>query len=465
MDVLERKVLGTIERFSMLSGGDRVVVGFSGGPDSSVLLHILNKFKGKLGIEILAVHLNHLVRHTAMEDEMFCRDFCREKGIELIVVRMDVSKLAKLKRMSVEEAGRFARYHTFTKILKERGFDKIAVAHHLNDNVETFFLRLFKGSSVDGLASIRPVLGKVVRPLIECTKDEILRYACVEGVPYVVDESNYTSLFERNYVRNVLIPIVKERFSEVESKVGDLISDIWELRKFVIKVTSVLFKKYVKEEQSAAVIDLRGLRRYGRYVAGSVVKRCLKRFNLRVSRKIIEAIVSEEKFEGNKKLLDFGEFEVVREYGVVRISRRFDLFSDRVSWEVSGVRVISFFGGLGVKVEYKRVDEELINAVREKSKRGVMVIDLTGYSEVMIRTRAVGDAIRLECGKKKVKDILVDEKVPKGKRECVAVVEVGGKVAGIFYGKIRVSREFLLKPGEEIRMVCEIDFSRLAESF
>ncbi|MEN2997869.1 MAG: tRNA lysidine(34) synthetase TilS [Brevinematia bacterium] len=455
MSNLEEKVLKTINKFSLLSKGDRVVVGFSGGADSTALLHILHKLKHQLDIELMAVHVNHGIRITAVEDESFCIDFCRKRGIEIITFREDILKISKEKRLSLEEAGRLVRYKIFNKVLRNKGFNKIATAHHLNDNVETFLLRLFKGTSLRGLSSIRPKLRNIIRPLIECRKEEIISYLKENDIKFVSDETNYDLSYERNYIRNVIIPSINARFPAFESKLDQLIRDIWKLKRFIDGVSSKVFRSCVKREENGLVVDLGKLKKSGKFVEEEVIARCLKIMGVRTNRKIIEAITSENKLTGNKKLLEFKSHEVVREYEMLRISKKEECFLEPKTFIVSGVKVTSYFG-VEVEIKEEKISDETLERIKGESKEGIMWLNLGNIAEILIRPRRDGDTIDLGFGEKKLKDILIDEKVTFSSRRRVAVVEINKKVAGVFYGKIRVADDFLLRKGNQ--KICRIRF-------
>ncbi len=148
----------TINEYGMIQSGDGIVVGFSGGPDSTALVHLLYRFRKHYNIRLICAHLNHKFRPgDAEEDAKFVQAFCRERGIRCIVECEDVPRMAAREGLSPEQAGRKARYDLFNRVMQEAGFNKIAVAHNRDDQVETVLMRLIRGAGVEGLVGIKPV--------------------------------------------------------------------------------------------------------------------------------------------------------------------------------------------------------------------------------------------------------------------------------------------------------------------
>ncbi len=166
----------TIEEYRMLVSGTGVVVGASGGPDSTAMLHALNVLKDDIGFRIIAAHLDHGLRPESGLDAQFVSDVAKGLGIDFEVKSINVRDLAKKLNISIEEAGRRARYDFFEEVRKNVGAGVVATGHHQDDELETFFLRIFRGSSIKGLRGIPPVRGRIIRPLINCRRSEILDF-------------------------------------------------------------------------------------------------------------------------------------------------------------------------------------------------------------------------------------------------------------------------------------------------
>lgn len=215
----------TIKKHNMLSMGDTVVVGVSGGADSICLLYILSQIKKEFNLNITAIHINHNLRgNDALNDEKFVRAFCHEHSITLKVFSIDVKEIAISMGISLEEAGRIQRY----KIFNDAGADKIAVAHHLNDSCETMLMRLFRGTGLKGLTGILPVRDNIIRPLINIDRAEIELFCHSNRLSYCTDSTNFEDIYTRNKIRLHLIPWIKEQLNpnilSTLSKTGYMLS-------------------------------------------------------------------------------------------------------------------------------------------------------------------------------------------------------------------------------------------------
>lgn len=208
---MNHKVYATIQKYSMLQPGDAVVVAFSGGADSSALLEFFCQNRRKLGLtKVVAVHVNHLLRgEEAMRDEEFVRMRCASKGIPCIVERRDIRKLAEQNGESLEACGRRIRYEVLEKVA-EKYHAKIATAHTLGDNAETVLFHLARGTAMRGLCGIPPVRGNIIRPLIDCSRQEIERYLEQEGLSFCMDSSNSEMEYARNRIRREVIPALEQ---------------------------------------------------------------------------------------------------------------------------------------------------------------------------------------------------------------------------------------------------------------
>jgi tRNA(Ile)-lysidine synthase len=210
MAILDR-VSATLRRHSMLDGGGRVLVALSGGPDSVAMLHLLRALAARGELTLAGVaHFNHRLRPAADDDERFCRGLAEELGIPIECGAGDVRDAARTSGRSIEDTARRLRYAFLEAAADRLGADRIAVGHTLDDQAETFLLRLIRGAGPRGLAGIRPRVGRVIRPLIEVNRDELRRYLLAAGLPFREDESNADQSIPRNRIRHELIPLLRE---------------------------------------------------------------------------------------------------------------------------------------------------------------------------------------------------------------------------------------------------------------
>ncbi len=219
MDETLKKVRNTISRYQMISFGDRIVVGVSGGPDSVCLLDILNNLRNDLGIELVAAHFDHGFRPDEDGNEtLFVKSLAMSLGLPFETQKAGSNMEGT---GSLEEAARYARYCFFDEVKDKSSALKIATGHTLNDQAETVLMRLLRGSGASGLAGIPPVRdGRIIRPLINLTRDEVISYTESRGLKYVTDSSNYETHFLRNRIRLEVLPQLKEIQPQVIELMG-----------------------------------------------------------------------------------------------------------------------------------------------------------------------------------------------------------------------------------------------------
>ena len=197
-----------------------VLLGLSGGADSVILLCLLLEYRKRKGKDfpILAVHVNHGIRgDEADRDEEFCRNLCEDLKVEFISRKVDVPKIARESGLGLEEAARKVRYSVFQDIIRGReDISTISVAHNMSDNAETVLFNILRGSGSRGASGIRPVRDNIIRPLIEVSKSEIVSALDQAGIPYVIDSSNLSDEYSRNYLRNEIIPSLAKVSSDPE---------------------------------------------------------------------------------------------------------------------------------------------------------------------------------------------------------------------------------------------------------
>lgn len=268
MKIIE-KLKNTVKKYSMLSQGNRIVVGLSGGPDSVCLLTILNSLKTDYGIVLFAAYIDHGLRPDETPGEIdFCRDLCKSLEVLLEIRAIDVKSYVKKEGLNKQEAARELRYEALNKIASELNADRIALGHNADDQAETVLMRLIRGAGPSGLAGIPPVRGQIIRPLIDIERSEIEDFLFQpslfklqpSGQPFVTDSSNLKDDYLRNKIRLFLMPVIRKINSDVVktiSRTADILRD--EERYFDIKVTKLLMKLISRKSDEKIELFLRSL--------------------------------------------------------------------------------------------------------------------------------------------------------------------------------------------------------------
>ena len=200
-----------INRYHLIAEGEKVILALSGGIDSMVLADLLLKTK----VEFVAAHCNfHLRGEESDGDEKFVRDYAERNGIQCYVKHFGTEKYAAEQGVSIEMAARDLRYAWFEQLRQQLGYDKIAVAHHADDQAETFFINLLRGAGLNGLKGMKPQNGVIIRPLLWASREQIRKYAVENQILWREDHTNAESVYLRNKIRNQLLPAFDELHPE-----------------------------------------------------------------------------------------------------------------------------------------------------------------------------------------------------------------------------------------------------------
>ncbi|MCR5207614.1 MAG: tRNA lysidine(34) synthetase TilS [Eubacterium sp.] len=258
--MISAKIENTILKYNMLEAGNTVVVGVSGGADSMLLLTYLAENRKRYGITLIAANVEHGIRgEDSLRDTSFVKAQCERLGVELRLLAINAPEEAKAEGLGVEEYSRNRRYEFFSSL----GADKIATAHNLSDNVETVLFRLARGTALRGMCGIPPVRDNIIRPLIDCTGEEIRAYCDEKGIEYVVDSTNSDNSYSRNYIRNVIIPDFVKLNPSFETAVSRFISSASEDEKYLSERASHLtyplsVEALLKEDPAVAKRAIQG---------------------------------------------------------------------------------------------------------------------------------------------------------------------------------------------------------------
>ncbi|MBQ3234930.1 MAG: tRNA lysidine(34) synthetase TilS [Clostridia bacterium] len=200
---------------TLLKHGETIAVALSGGKDSVCLLHLLLSVKNELSLSVKAVHVNHSIRGAESDrDEEFVKNLCSTLGVELKVFTVDAPLYSKENNLSLEQGARLLRYRAFNELISDSYCEKIATAHHKNDNFETVLFNLFRGSGISGLSGIKSVNNCIIRPISHLSREDIENYVLKNRLGYVEDSTNKDTVYTRNFIRKEIVPKILERFPE-----------------------------------------------------------------------------------------------------------------------------------------------------------------------------------------------------------------------------------------------------------
>ena len=218
-DSFEQRLADAIDEGHLVPRGSSVLLGVSGGADSVALLHALHCLVRRGGdFTITIAHLDHCLREESADDAAFVADFAEKLGVKCILQRRNVAGLADQLGEGVEHAARVARFDFFREAAKSCSASTVALAHHADDNVETILFRILRGTALRGLAGILPSRDlqpglKIIRPMLKFYKSEILEYCKLQNLNWRKDHTNDESLYRRNFIRNELLPLIRDRIN------------------------------------------------------------------------------------------------------------------------------------------------------------------------------------------------------------------------------------------------------------
>ena len=243
------------------------------------MLDLLNQLKEERDFKIVVAHVNHMLRKEADEDEQYVRDYCEKNRIEFYAKSIDVEKKAHTNKIGTEEAGRLARYEFFNEVLNQTKATKIAVAHNKNDKVETILMHTLRGSGMEGLKGIEPKRGNIIRPLIECEREQIEKYCEDNQLNPRIDQTNFENIYNRNKIRNIVIPYIQKEFNPNIVKTIDRLSNIITLEdEYMEKQTQKAYQELIIEEkEKEIVIDLKKFNLQEKVIKSRLIRYIIKR--------------------------------------------------------------------------------------------------------------------------------------------------------------------------------------------
>ncbi|MCD8098775.1 MAG: tRNA lysidine(34) synthetase TilS [Lachnospiraceae bacterium] len=443
---MKEKIFAYIEKYKMLPAGTPVLVGFSGGPDSAALLALLKEYGALHGNPVRAVHMHHGIRgESADRDLMFCEAFCREREIPFRAFKRDVPGLAGKEGLSIEEAGRKARYEVFRQCMEAEPGMRTALAHHQNDQAETMLFRLMRGTGLKGLGGMRPVSLPYIRPLLCVGKDEILRWLAQEQIPWAEDESNADLSYERNRIRHQLIVPMEEIRPGSAARMAAAAERLQEDEDFMEQETERTWKHYVRVREQGVDIQLTAFKELHLAIRKRLVLRCMEQ--LRGSARDLEAVHVEQICalasgkHGSRIQLPGDTCAVL---GYREISLRRAKKEPEITTEIPVMRDDSV-----VYEEHEFLGETFLFSLEAAGKNEKIPTNCYtkwfDYDKIregaVLRTRRPGDYLANGKGShKKLKDYLIDCKLPREERDKCILLADGSHV--IWAVGLRISEDY-----------------------
>jgi len=440
-----KDLVAKVRSLNLFSPGETVVVAVSGGADSVALLDILSRLDD-LGLKLVVAHLNHCLRGADSDgDEEFVSGLAARYSLPFIVQRVDVASLAATKRLSLEEAGRRARYALFDRSAQAHGATSIAVAHHLDDQAETVLIRLLRGAGGAGLSAMAKSRQILKRPLLQITRNDLESYLKLRGLSYRTDESNADTAILRNSIRHELIPFLKRYNPNVSQRLAATAEILACDEELLEQLTQAAYDRLATAEAGKVSMAVEPLLKEARGLRLRLFRRCLLslRGDLRhvglAHLEAIDRLASSERPNARAKLP--GNCFVTRCYG--SLSFETAAAPQPAAWELT-------VAGEG---EHKLPDGSRVLVRRaERPARLTSASRLVAYLAAeaapfpwLFRSFIPGDRfVPLGMsGAQKIKDLFINEKIPPPDRSGIPLLVCGREiiwVAGVRMGdKARVT--------------------------
>jgi tRNA(Ile)-lysidine synthase len=412
----------TISKHNLLEKKDLVLIAYSGGLDSTGLVAVFLELQKEWSLQLFLGHFNHRLRPEAGEDERFVRKVAKEQGIPLFVASEDVRSFAKQNRLNLEEAGRKLRYEFLTETAQKIGGAKIATGHTLDDQAETFFLRVMRGSGLKGLGSISPVIeGRIIRPFLYVERKDVMDFVKEKGWEFREDKSNLDRSFARNKVRLDLIPYIQEHFMpDIIRRIGKIVTILQEEDKLLEKWAIKEAEKAVLSEEDQMRLDMNFLGTLPIGLARRVVREFIQK---------LKGDLREISFEGVEAVLNLKESQSLQLTNTILLKREGAFVfcrpehTERISysyeWDGSSPLIIE---ELFMMIKAERIKRPKSFDFDDNTKA---YLDEAAISfPLHVRSRQEGDKYQPmgAPGNKKLKEIMRAKSIPLAEREKRPVI-------------------------------------------
>ncbi len=482
------KVYDYVKKYHMIESGDMIVAGISGGADSVCLLFMLLEIRKKIDFKLAVVHVNHGIRKEAGEDAEYVRGLCTEKKLPFYLTEADVKTYAAEKGLSEEEAGREIRYLAFEEALRKEYVSdceakridlekslppkaKIAVAHNNNDRAETILFNLFRGTGIKGLAGIRPVNGRIIRPILCMERKEIEGWLSEKGITYCNDCTNEQDIYTRNRIRHHILPFAeKEVCRGAVSHISKAGEHLLETTDFIERQTMQARERCCKKGFDDEVkICISALKQEDEYLQRQILLSALEQISPGRKDITFAHINNMEQLldkDGSKEIhLPYG-IVVCKEYDMVTIRRKASVKDETEKQNLTDWGQEKYLPnesgkmdvpGLGT-VEFAIFSYEKSKNIPQKTYTKWFDYDKINQS-VLFRKREPGDylTINSSMNRKSLQDYLVNQKIPKARRDEMYILADAAHI--MWVPGYRISEYY--KVTEDTRRVLQVTVNEL----
>ena len=464
-----------IQKYHMLTCGDKVIAGVSGGADSVCLFLMLLEVREKIGLDLIAVHVHHGLRgEAADQDQRFVEALCEQHRIPLEIFHVNLESIAKKRKQSLEEAGRMVRREAFDSVCKKYGGNKIALAHHQNDNAETLLWNLSRGTGLDGLGGIRPVNGKFIRPLLCMNRKEIEEYLAKRKQSYCIDETNAGTDYTRNKLRHLVLPILEEQVNSAAVRhMNETMEQIWELQEYMQEQVEAAYQECVQEHFEKACwiqIQQKSFETFPELIKKMVIRKGMEQVGGKkrdLSHKHVDVMMELMNKQVGRTLDLPYEMHAKRNYEGIRLEKqRTYSFGEEKKAEIMqecmselNIPGETILADRNLKLRCKILEKPKNLSIKDIPQKIYTKWFDYGIikSSLYIRTRQAGDTIVIdEKGhQKKLKNWFVDEKIPKEVRDSQLLLAENNEILWVLGH--RMSQAYQVKQSTKWILQIEVE--------
>ena len=409
---------------NLVNPGDKILLAVSGGIDSMIMAHLFHQLEYNIGI----AHCNFSLRAGESDkDEEMVRKFALEHNIPFFTKRFETKAFAKKNRLSVQMAARELRYKWFEELREEKGYDLIAIAHNLNDNIETLLINLIRGTGLAGMTGMKPAVNRIIRPLLFATREDILKFRDQNKIDFREDRSNADTKYIRNKIRHQVIPVLKEINPSIEATLNETAERFAGLNEIVSKYISRLRENISEEKDDLIIFNINLLKKHLHNKA--VIYELFKPYGITSAiltdlLKIIEGKTGGQVITESHRIIKDRK-EIIVSQGIIR---------NEISYTINGINDLCSFPGI-ISARYVRITD----TYEIPNDSYIACVDFQKVSFPMIIRRWKAGDYFYPLGmnqKKKLSDYFIDNKYSRFDKENIFILESDGKIVWIIGDRI-----------------------------
>lgn len=428
---MENTIINFLQKHKININNQKVCIGISTGVDSSVLLHCLLKLQEKLNIEIILCHVNHNKREQSKIEEQYIKDFAKENNLIIEILHLDLSEI---ENDNFQSAARIKRLQFFNDVMNKYHSKYLFLAHHLNDDIETSLMHIIRGSNLKGYSGIdEVVINKenkyILRPFLTTLKENIIKYAIDNNVKYYEDSSNASNDYTRNRIRHYIMPELFKENNNFDKQFLEFKDTLLNSYNIVCDIRDEFVKNNIIIDDENIIFDLEHFNKLSDFMKTEVLFVILKKYQL--SKANIKEII---KFTQSKKanlIIDYKNINFCKQYNKIIISNKKEsIKSNNISITIDKLGIYD------INDKYYLEAKEFDKKDLQKKENSLINLNVIWYNSSMLpielRTKRTGDIIKINNGSKKIKDLLIDEKIPLNIRNNLFMLVKDEQVINVF---------------------------------